>query len=199
MRFIEQGVSGGAAIPGEWAGGQGCGLRFMAMANRASDIEQVAKIERQSFSTAWNVQAYVTELSNPAAVYVVATTGARDDAGGNGERVVGYGGLWVVMDEAHITTIAVIPTFRGRKIGDRLLIAMLQTAIGKGATRATLEVRQSNVPARRLYEKYGFDFAAVRKAYYADNGENADILWLNDMTTGEWQALFAAHRAATGA
>ncbi len=160
---------------------------------RASDIEQVAKIERQSFSTAWNVQAYLTELSNPAAVYVVAVSGTIDDGR---DRVIGYGGLWVVMDEAHITTIAVIPPFRRRKIGDRLLIAMLQTAMDKGATRSTLEVRQSNTPARRLYEKYGFDFAAVRKAYYADNGENADILWLNDMTTPEWKARFAAHRAA---
>jgi ribosomal-protein-alanine N-acetyltransferase len=162
---------------------------------RGSDIEPVSKIERQSFTTAWNAQAYVTELSNPNALYLVVTLGDRDT---ETERVIGYGGLWVIMDEAHVTTIAIIPEFRGRKIGDRLLCAMLQAAMVKGATRATLEVRESNLPARRLYEKYGFAWVAVRKKYYADTNENADILWIDDMTTPDWSRLFADNRAALG-
>ena len=156
---------------------------------RGSDIEAVAKIERQSFATAWSTQAYVTELANPSAVYFVAAAG---------ERIVGYGGLWVVMDEAHITTIAVVPEFRGRRVGEQVLAEMLYTARQKGATRATLEVRESNLAARRLYEKYGFVRVAARKGYYADNNENADIMWINDMETPDWRHHFAQHRAALG-
>lgn len=156
---------------------------------RGSDIEPVSKIERQSFSTAWNTQAYITELANPAAVYMVALVG---------DVVVGYGGLWVIMDEAHITTIAVIPEMRGRKLGERLLAEMLRVARERGATRATLEVRETNEVAKRLYFKYGFEAVAVRKGYYSDNNENADILWINDMEAPEWRAGFARNRSALG-
>jgi len=154
-----------------------------------SDIEIVSKIERQSFTTFWSTQAYVTELTNPSAVYLVATLN---------DRVVGYGGLWVIMDEAHITTIAVESNLRGRKIGERLLAEMLAAALKQGATRATLEVRETNEVAKRLYEKYGFTWVAIRRGYYSDNNENADILWVNDMTTSEWRKRFAANRAALG-
>jgi len=152
---------------------------------RGTDLEAVSKIERQSFLTPWNTQAYVTEIANPNAVYLVAV---REN------RVVAYGGLWVIMDEAHITTIAVDTALRGQKIGERLLIEMLITARKKGASRATLEVRAGNEAARRLYEKYGFIWVAIRKGYYSDNNENADIMWINDMETPEWRRLFARNR-----
>ncbi|MBC8101668.1 MAG: ribosomal protein S18-alanine N-acetyltransferase [Cytophagales bacterium] len=153
------------------------------------DIEAVSKIEKQSFTTFWSTQAYVTELTNPNALYLVATLE---------DRLVGYGGLWVIMDEAHITTIAVEAGLRGKKIGERLLAEMLLAAQKRGASRSTLEVRETNDPAKRLYEKYGFEWVAIRKAYYSDNNENADILWINDMTTSEWRRRFAANRAALG-
>lgn len=156
---------------------------------RGSDIETIARIERKSFTTPWNTQAYVTEIANPAAVYLVATWN---------DTVIGYGGLWVIMDEAHITTIAVDPTYRGRKIGERILIEMLLASQKKGATRATLEVRETNDAAQKLYEKYGFEWVALRKGYYSDNNENAVIMWINDMQTPEWRKLFAAHRTALG-
>jgi ribosomal-protein-alanine N-acetyltransferase len=156
---------------------------------RGSDIEPVSKIERQSFSTAWNTQAYITELANPAAVYLVAAIG---------DTVVGYCGQWVIMDESHITTIAVIPELRGRRIGERLLCEMLRVCRQHGATRATLEVRETNIVAKTLYEKYGFKTVAARKGYYSDNNENADIMWINDMEDPEWWALFQRHRAALG-
>lgn len=154
-----------------------------------SDIEAVSKIEKQSFTTYWNTQAYVTELSNANALYVVATLN---------DRVIGYGGLWVIMDEAHITTIAVDAGVRGNKIGERILVEMLIKAQKRGATRSTLEVRSTNEPAQRLYKKYGYIWVAIRKAYYADNNENADILWINDMMTPEWRRLFAANRTVLG-
>lgn len=154
---------------------------------RGSDIERVVQIERQSFPTFWNTQAYVTELANPNAVYLVTVADGQ---------VVGYGGLWVIMDEAHITTIAIDPLFRGRKIGERLLCEMLAQAEKKGATRATLEVRDSNEVARYLYDKYGFSWVAIRKGYYSDNNEDAVIMWIDDMTRPAWRRRFAELRAA---
>ena len=156
---------------------------------RPSDIEHVSRIERQSFSTAWNANAYVTELSNPAAIYLIVTAN---------DAIIGYGGLWVIMDEAHITTVAVVPEWRGARVGERLLSEMLATARREGATRATLEVRSSNEPAQRLYKRYGFIKAAVRKAYYADNREDADVLWLNDMDNPDWRFAFNERRYEMG-
>jgi [ribosomal protein S18]-alanine N-acetyltransferase len=156
---------------------------------RGTDIEPVSKIERQSFSTAWSTQAYVTELANPAAVYLVAVLG---------DRVVGYGGEWVIMDEAHITTIAVLPECRGKRIGERLLNEMLHVARKKGASRATLEVRETNEVAQRLYRKYGFVRAAQRKHYYADTNEHADIMWIYNMDALDWRRLFSSYRVALG-
>jgi ribosomal-protein-alanine N-acetyltransferase len=156
---------------------------------RASDIEHVSRIERESFSTGWSASAYLTELSNPAAVYIVAAVN---------EKLIGYGGLWVIMDEAHITTIAVVPEWRSLRIGERLLSEMLATARRDGATRATLEVRTSNEPAQRLYKRYGFLKAAVRKGYYSDNREDADILWLNDMDAMAWREEFNRRREEMG-
>ena len=153
----------------------------------AADIEAVCKIERQSFTSYWTTQAYVTELSNPVALYLVAESD---------ESVIGYGGLQVIMDEAHITTVAVEAAHRGKKIGERLLAQLLADAMKRGATRATLEVRETNEAAKRLYEKYGFVWVAVRKAYYGDNKENADILWLYDMEAPAWQTRFEELRAA---
>lgn len=153
---------------------------------RATDIEQVSRIERTAFATAWSVQAYVTELANPNATYLVATCGKN----GFLDNVVGYAGLWVVMDEAHVTTIAVRPGCRGNRVGERMLSEMLFLARKQGANRATLEVRSSNLVAHRLYEKYGFVWAAVRKNYYSDNNENADILWINDMDDPAWRRRY---------
>jgi [ribosomal protein S18]-alanine N-acetyltransferase len=156
---------------------------------RPPDLEHVARVERASFPTSWHTQAYATELTNPAALYLVATVG---------ETVVGFSGQWVIMDEAHITTIAVSPEWRGRRIGERILSEMLGQAIRRGATRATLEVRATNDPARRLYEKYGFVDVAVRKAYYPDNGEDAVIMWVYQMDSPAWRKRYHAQRAALG-
>lgn len=161
---------------------------------RGSDIEWVSRIERRSFPTPWNTQAYLTEIANPSACYLVATVG-DPYAGG---AVVGYGGMWVIMDEAHITTIAVDPDWRGNKIGDRVLAELLAAARRKNATRATLEVREHNIVAQTLYRKYGFQSAALRKGYYSDNNENAIIMWINDMTAPDWRRLYAEHRTVLG-
>jgi ribosomal-protein-alanine N-acetyltransferase len=132
------------------------------------DIPAVHRIERASFSVPWPDDAYRNELAtNRMASYVVART---DDA------IVGFAGLWVMVDEAHVTTFAVDPIWRRRGIGERLLLALLDIAVARRAREATLEVRLSNMPARRLYEKYGFRPVGIRPRYYSDNGEDALIM-----------------------
>lgn len=153
---------------------------------RGSDIEHVSRIERKAMPTQWSMNAYITELANPAAAYLVATVN---------DVVVGYGGTWVIMDEAHITTLAVEPACRGYRIGERLLSELLTAAEAKGGTRATLEVREHNTAARNLYRKYGFIDVAMRKGYYSDNNENAVIMWINDMNDVAWRERYRALRS----
>jgi [ribosomal protein S18]-alanine N-acetyltransferase len=145
---------------------------------RHADMEAVYRIDRLSFPTPWLESAYLTELSNRAACYFVARLE---------QQVVGYGGEWVIMDEAHITTVAVDPNYRGRKIGERMLLALLEEGILRGAHRATLEVREGNRAAQSLYRKYGFHEAAIRKSYYTDNGENAVVMWAEQIHIPSYQ------------
>jgi ribosomal-protein-alanine N-acetyltransferase len=131
------------------------------------DLADVRDIERESFRTPWPPQAYRSELDNRLAHYFVA----RFDG-----HVVGYAGMWLIIDEAHITTFAVRRPWRRCGVGERLLLALLDLAVQRGAKETTLEVRPSNVPARRLYEKYGFRPMGLRPRYYSDNNEDALIL-----------------------
>jgi ribosomal-protein-alanine N-acetyltransferase len=99
------------------------------------------------------------------------------------DRVLGYAGMWLMVDEAHITTIAMRTAWRGRGLGELLLVCLIDTARDLGIRRMTLEVRVSNESAQNLYRKYGFDQAGVRPRYYSDNNEDAYI-----MTTGDVQS-----------
>ncbi|HXG24804.1 MAG TPA: ribosomal protein S18-alanine N-acetyltransferase [Chthonomonadales bacterium] len=146
---------------------------------RRSDIPAVSVIEHRCYTTPWQENAYYTELSNRFACYLVA----RLDG-----QIVGYGGMWVIMDEAHITTLAVDPPYRRRKIGERLLLELMEAAIARGASRATLEVREHNIAAQNLYRKYGFREAAIRKNYYTDNQENAIVMWADDIRAPAYAA-----------
>jgi [ribosomal protein S18]-alanine N-acetyltransferase len=133
-----------------------------------ADLPAVHAIEHASFSTPWPDDAYRSEIeTNRLATYLVARAG---------DEVVGFAGIWLMVDEAHITTFAVDPAWRRRGIGERLLLTLLDVAIERGAREATLEVRLSNVAARRLYEKYGFRPVGLRPRYYSDNGEDALIM-----------------------
>jgi ribosomal-protein-alanine N-acetyltransferase len=140
-----------------------------------SDVPDVMKLEKRVCSLPWNANAYITEIGNPSAKYLIA----KQDNG----ALVGYGGVWVVMDEMHITTLAVDPTHRGAKVGERLLIELIFAGIERGAARATLEVREGNTAARNLYRKYGYADVAMRKRYYSDNGENAMIMWAEEINS----------------
>ena len=143
-------------------------LRLRIEPMTLADLDAVQWIEAASFSTPWPEQAYRSELqTNRLASYLVARAG---------DEVVAYGGVWLMVDEAHVTTVAVHPGWRRQKIGARLLIGLLDVAIARGAREATLEVRLSNLAARRLYEGFGFRPVGLRPRYYSDNDEDALIM-----------------------
>ena len=111
-------------------------------------------------------------------------------------RIVGYAGLWLMVDEAHITTIAVHPKYRGRGLGELLLLRMIDTAEEVGARWLTLEVRKSNTVAQALYHKYTFKEMGVRRRYYSDDGEDALIMWTDPIDSDSFRAAAARNRAA---
>lgn len=137
------------------------------------DLDRVLEIEVRSYSTPWSRRAFSSEVTdNTYAHYFVAR---------NKGKIVGYVGMWVILDEAHITNIAVDPDFRRQKVGQRLLEDMFRKAKDLGATRMTLEVRVSNTGARDLYKKLGFVDRGLRKGYYQDSNEDAIIMWKDDL------------------
>jgi len=138
-----------------------------------ADIRAVMRIEALSFSTSWPPSAFASELSdNKLAHYFVGRMG--DPKTG---EIVAYGGIWVILEDSHITTIAVHPDWRGKKYGEAMLVHLLHQAIDRGASWITLEARESNTIAQALYKKYGFTVVSTRRAYYSDNGENAVVMW----------------------
>jgi len=152
-----------------------------------ADIPRVLEIERQSFPTPWPHDAYTHELKeNRLAAYLVARV-ARE--------IVGYAGMWIIMDEAHITTIAVDPPHRGQRIGERLLVGLIEAALQRRARWMTLEVRKSNATAQALYKKYGFREIGVRKGYYSDNREDAIVMWTGNLWEPEFQDRVKSLRA----
>ena len=151
------------------------------------DLERVHAIERASFFPTWPDDAYRTELTtNKLATYVVARL---EDV------VIGFAGIWLMVDEAHVTTFAVDPAWRRRGVGERLLLALLDVSVARRAREATLEVRLSNMAARRLYEKYGFRPVGIRPRYYSDNGEDALIMTTEPLESPAMRERVAKLRA----
>ena len=110
--------------------------------------------------------------------------------------IVGYAGLWLMTDEAHVTTIAVDPDFQGNGLGEVLLVALIDRAKEIGARWLTLEVRVTNEVAQRLYEKYTFKEMGVRRRYYSDNGEDALVMWTDPVDSDAFQETLQRHRDA---
>lgn len=145
-------------------------VSFREMA--AGDIAAVAAMEKECFAAPWPFKAFEEELENRLAYYLLAVSG---------DVVIGYAGMWVIYDEAHITNVAVTPARRGQGVGRSMMLEAIRFAGEKGASSMTLEVRPSNAAALALYEKLGFVRAGVRRQYYEDTREDALIMWLNDM------------------
>lgn len=162
------------------------------------DVSEVSQVERRCFTNPWPSSAYRRELRDPEHnYYIVARWRPAGVAEAVEERprgplhllpfirraeparlpILGFGGMWIMFDEAHITTIGVEPAYRGRSLGEFLFANLLDEAIRRGGRWVTLEVRVSNASAQALYEKYGFTRQGLRKRYYSDNGEDAHIMW----------------------
>lgn len=136
---------------------------------RLRDIPGVLIVEKLCFTTPWSRSAFLSELlENERAYYVVAKVK---------DRVVGYGGVWLIAGEGHITNVAVHPEFQRRGIGRRIMLTLEELVRSRGGDRLTLEVRVSNVWARHLYRSLGFYDGGLRKGYYRDNNEDAVIMW----------------------
>jgi ribosomal-protein-alanine N-acetyltransferase len=148
------------------------GIAVTVDAMRMADVPGVHEVERLSFATPWPAHAFEQELTgNRLARYVVARAGS-----GPMERVVGFAGVWLMVDEAHITTFGVHPDWRRQGIGRRLMVRLLELAGDLRARRMTLEVRAGNLAAQELYRGFGFDIAGRRPRYYTDDGEDALVM-----------------------
>lgn len=137
---------------------------------RQSDVPAAVEIEQSAYPQPWSEKVFRDELNQPNRTYLVAVTD---------HRVVGYGGVMVVGDEAHITTVVVHPEHRGRRIGTRIMLGLVDAARRAGAKSLTLEVRVSNLPAQRLYQRFGMVPVGVRKQYYSD--EDGLVMWVHDI------------------
>ena len=137
---------------------------------REEDIGQVLEVEHASFTTPWSREAFYNELhNNKFAVYIVL----EDD-----NKVIGYSGAWIVIDEAHITNVAISPEYRGKKLGEAMMRQLMMVAMERGARSMTLEVRVTNHVAQSLYRKLGFQNGGIRKNYYSDNQEDGLVMWV---------------------
>ena len=133
------------------------------------DLKVILEIEREAFATPWSLEAFKAELKDNeyARYFCLELEG----------HVIGYMGLWFILDEGHITNIAITPNYRGQRRGEFLMRSVMEKMMDEGMERMTLEVRFSNIPAQSLYKRLGFATAGIRKGYYADSGEDAMIMW----------------------
>ena len=149
-------------------------------------LRAVEEIEKASFAAGWPATAFQRELSgNGAARYIVV------DASG----VAGFAGLWLMLDEAHVVSVAVLPERRREGLGRLLIHGLIRVAIEEGMSDATLECRVSNLAARALYRSFGFHEVGARKKYYADNGEDAVIMTTEALDSLGFKRVFDRQEA----
>ena len=199
-------------------------MRYVVERMTMADIQRVVEIERLAYTTPWPPSAYRKELQdNPLAHYIVLRDGAiqvpapEAQAGSAPRRgfplsllparptphpsappsaTIGFAGLWLMVDEAHVTTIALHPRYRGRGLGELMLSLLFQIAYNISARTVTLEVRVTNHVAQNLYRKYGFQEAGVRRRYYSDNNEDALIMWTEPIHSAPFIERYEGLRAA---
>jgi ribosomal-protein-alanine N-acetyltransferase len=148
-----------------------------------NDIKQVMEIESVSFGNFhWKPEAFTAEMENNIGQYFIA----EDEH----KNLLGYCGFWLIMEEAHITTIAVQPTLRKQGIGEKLLQKMIDAGYEKGVKWFTLEVRAGNIAAQNLYYKYNFKSLGLRRKYYQDNDEDAMIMWTENIWSESFKNRF---------
>jgi [ribosomal protein S18]-alanine N-acetyltransferase len=150
---------------------------------RRRHLRGVLRIEQQVYPRPWTFGLFLSEIGQRATrLYLVAKVGPD---------VVGYAGLFRAVDDGHITTVAVDPAWHRRGIATRMLIALARGAAERGCVNLTLEVRMSNSGAQSLYQRFGFVPAGVRKGYYPETGEDALVMWANDVDSSAYAARLA--------
>jgi ribosomal-protein-alanine N-acetyltransferase len=160
--------------------------RVVVDAMRLDDVPAVHRIEQLSFTTPWPAHAFEQELrGNRLARYVVARAG---------DTVVGFAGVWLMVDDAHVTTFGVHPEWRRQGIGRQLLLNLVELAVTLGARRMTLEVRVGNTAAQALYRAFGFEIVGRRPRYYSDDGEDALVMTTPELTDPRLRAIVAVER-----
>jgi len=153
---------------------------------RLDDVAAVHRIEQLSFTTPWPAHAFEQELrGNRLARYVVARAG---------DTVVGFAGVWLMVDDAHVTTFGVHPDWRRQGIGRQLLLNLVELSVALGARRMTLEVRVGNTAAQALYRAFGFEIAGRRPRYYSDDGEDALVMTTPELTDPRLREIIADER-----
>jgi ribosomal-protein-alanine N-acetyltransferase len=155
---------------------------------RRRHLRSVMRIESQVYSRPWSLALFMSELNlRTGRAYVAARIEGA---------VVGYAGLMIQADEAHVTTIAVDPAWQRYKVGSRLLAHLARVSRSLGVRHLTLEVRMSNEQAQGMYRKFGFEPAGIRKNYYADINEDALVMWANDIDTDAYRERLATIEAS---
>lgn len=153
----------------------------------SNDIEDVVKIEAESYGEHhWSKSSFYDEMNNKLAKYYCARTLSGE--------LAAYAGIWGIIDEAHITTIAVKPDFRRKHIGEALIVTILEDCYKSKFKYLTLEVRESNSAAINLYKKYGFNSLGTRKGYYQDNNESALIMWTENIFYDKFKTGFELNK-----
>lgn len=165
-----------------------------------SDVPVVQEIEREIFTTPWPRNAYYRELSSRnTAHYIVLTREPEGDENGAESEIVGYGGMWRMYDEAHVTTIGVRHDQQHKGYGRIVFAALVQAAYDLGAKWVTLEVRVTNEVAMHMYEGFGFKVIGRRRGYYTDNGEDAIVMWSDSIYSPRFRQAFEANLERIGA
>jgi ribosomal-protein-alanine N-acetyltransferase len=154
---------------------------------RRRHLRSVLRIEAQVYPRPWSLSLFMSELAlRGSRAYYVARVGGS---------VVGYSGLMLTGEDAHVTTIAVDPAWHRHKIGTRMLLNLARQAVRRDARHLTLEVRMSNEPAQAMYRRFGFHPAGIRKNYYIETNEDALVMWADDIDTEEYARRLAALEA----
>lgn len=168
------------------------------------DVPEVAAMEKLVFTMPWSARAFEYELRYNAMAHFVVARQKPDVAPRDREQVrwwggrrllsprpvLGYAGLWMIVDEGHVCTLAVQPDWRGRRLGELLLVTLIERSCALNASVVTLEVRTSNLVAQQLYRKYGFSVVGLRKGYYSDNHEDALIMTTDPIHSAAYQSRF---------
>jgi ribosomal-protein-alanine N-acetyltransferase len=154
---------------------------------RRRHLRSVLRIEEQVYPRPWSSSLFLSELAlRSSRAYSVARVG---------REVVGYAGVMISFEDAHVTTIAVDPAWHRRGIATRLMVALTRESLVRGARNLTLEVRMSNKGAQEMYRRFGFGPVGVRKNYYQETNEDALVMWVHDIDSPEYAELLASLEA----